>query len=139
MATIELGGLQLPDDALAWKFTRASGPGGQNVNKVATAVECRLVLDRAGLDAAVRTRLEALAGSRLTAAGEILIVVDTHRTQARNRATALERLGGLLAQAAVKPKPRIPTKPSASQRARRRDDKKRRGEVKRQRKPPDDF
>lgn len=139
MATIELGGLHLPDDALSWNFTRASGPGGQNVNKVSTAVECRLNLDRAGLDPAVRQRLESLAGNRLTAAGEILVAVDTHRTQARNRAAALERLGDLVAHALVKPKPRIPTRPSAAQRARRRDDKKRRGEAKRQRRPPDDY
>ena len=128
MATIELGGLSLADDALSWNFTRASGPGGQNVNKVSTAVECRLNLDRAGLAPAVRQRLESLAGNRLTAAGE-----------ARNRAAALERLGGLVAQALVKPKPRVPTRPSAAQRARRRDDKKRRGEVKRQRRPPEDY
>ena len=110
MATIELGGLNIPDDALSWNFTRASGPGGQNVNKVSTAVECRLNLDRAGLAPAVRQRLEGLAGNRLTAAGEILVAVDTHRTQARNRAAALERLGGLVAQALVKPKPRVPTR-----------------------------
>ena len=139
MAMIELGGMTIPEAALSWKFTRASGPGGQNVNKVSTAVECRLDLDRAGLDVAVRQRLEKIAGSRLTGAGEVLIVADTHRTQGRNRAVALERLGALIEAARAVPKPRIPKKVSTGQKAKRRADKQRRGEVKRQRKPPDDY
>ncbi|MDE0421571.1 MAG: alternative ribosome rescue aminoacyl-tRNA hydrolase ArfB [Gammaproteobacteria bacterium] len=139
MATIEIGGVAILESALTWNFVRASGPGGQNVNKVATAAECRLDLDSAGLDQDVRQRLERLAGSRLTAAGEVLVVAENQRTQARNRADALERLGALIEAARVSPKPRVPTRVSATQKAKRRTDKRRRGEVKRQRKPPEDY
>ena len=139
MATIEVGGVAIQESALSWNFVRASGPGGQNVNKVATAAECRLDLDSAGLDEAVRQRVERLAGSRLTAAGEVLIVAENQRTQARNRAEALERLGALIEAARRPPKARVATKVSASQKAKRRADKRHRGEVKRQRKPPDDY
>ena len=139
MAMIELGGLTIPEAALSWNFVRASGPGGQNVNKVATAVECRLDLDLAGLEETVRQRLERLAGSRLTNAGEVLIVADNQRTQARNRSDALDRLGALIAAAQEVPKPRVPTRISARQKEKRRTDKRRRGETKRQRKPPDDY
>ena len=139
MAMIELGGLTIPEAALSWNFVRASGPGGQNVNKVATAVECRLDLDLAGLEETVRQRLERLAGSRLTNAGEVLIVADNQRTQARNRSDALDRLGTLIAAAREVPKPRVPTRISARQKEKRRTDKRRRGETKRQRKPPDDY
>lgn len=137
MATLTIGGFDIPSTALTWKFVRASGPGGQNVNKVATAVECRLALDRAELPLAVRERLENLAGSRLVASGEIVVVAEEHRTQARNRNAALARLGELIEAAALPPTPRIASKPSAAQKAKRREDKRRRGEVKRQRRPPD--
>ena len=139
MATIEVGGVAIPESALTWNFVRASGPGGQNVNKVATAAECRLDLDLADLDQDVRQRLERLAGSRLTTAGEVLIVAENQRSQTRNRADALARLGALIEAARVPPKPRVATKISATQKARRRADKRHRGEVKRQRKPPDDY
>ena len=139
MATIEVGGVAIPESAVTWNFVRASGPGGQNVNKVATAAECRLDLDSAGLEQGVRERLERLAGSRLTAAGEVLIVAEKNRTQARNRADALARLGHLIAAAREPPKPRVSTRVSATQKAKRRADKRHRGEIKRQRKPPDDY
>lgn len=139
MASIEIGGVAIPESALSWNFVRASGPGGQNVNKVATAAECRLDLDSAGLDPDVRERVERLAGSRLTSAGEVLILAENQRTQARNRADALERLGALIEAARVPPKRRVATKVSATQKAKRRADKRHRGEVKRQRKPPDDY
>ena len=139
MATVELGGLAVPESALAWKFVRASGPGGQNVNKVSTAVECRLDLAAADLPPAVRARVERLAGSRLNARGEIVLFADAYRTQPRNRAAALERLDALVAAARQVPKPRVATKPSRAQKARRREDKKRRGAVKRDRRPPTDY
>ena len=139
MATVELGGFAVPESALAWKFVRASGPGGQNVNKVSTAVECRLILAAAEFTATVRARLEALAGSRLNARGEIVLFADAYRTQTRNRAAALERLDALLAAARQVPKPRVATKPSKAQKARRREHKKRRGAVKRGRRPPKDY
>ena len=139
MATIELGGLAIPEAALSWNFVRSSGPGGQNVNKVSTAAECRFDLDTAGLEQGIRQRIERLAGSRLTSAGEILIVADSQRTQARNRADALERLGALIAAAREPPKPRVATRISRAQKAKRRSDKRHRGEVKRQRRPPDDY
>lgn len=137
MATITLGGFAVPEAALTWKFVRSSGPGGQNVNKVATAAECRLHLDRACLPAPVRRRLEVLAGQRLTAGGEVVVLAEDHRTQARNRGAALERLEALLEAAGQAPKRRIPSQPSAAQKARRRDQKQRRSEIKQQRRPPD--
>ncbi len=127
---MNIGGIDIPPSAIAWKFVRSRGPGGQNVNKVATAVECRLNLDEAGIDPKVCERLRALAASRLTAAGEIVIFADTHRTQQRNREAALERLGALIEQARHVPKRRIPTAPSAGAKARRRDDKQRRASIK---------
>ena len=130
MATIDIGGIAVPEQALGWKFVRASGPGGQHVNKVSTAVECRLDLDAAGFRGGLRERLERLAGSRLTAAGEIVVFVDTHRTQSRNRDAARERLAALVEAARPEPRRRIPTRPSAGARARRREDKKRRSELK---------
>ena len=137
MATIDLGGVPVLASALTWKFVRASGPGGQHVNKVSTAVECRLNLNRAGLHADVRERVERLAGSRLNAAGEVALFADGERSQARNRAAALARLAALLASARQTPKPRIPTKPSPAQKAKRREEKKRRATAKALRRSPE--
>lgn len=133
MATLDIGGLAIPERALTFKFVRASGPGGQNVNKVATAAQCRLDLDAAGIEGGLRRRLEALAGKRLTVAGEIVVSADVHRTQARNRAEALARLGAMIEAARTEPRPRRPTRPSAGAREKRLQDKRRRGETKKRR------
>ena len=139
MPAISLGAIDIPETAITWKFLRSSGPGGQNVNKVATAVECRLDLDRAELPKTIRARLEKLAGSRLAASGEIVVFADAQRTQARNRADALARLSALIETARQVPKPRIPSKPSAAQKAKRREDKQRRSVLKEQRRHPRDV
>jgi ribosome-associated protein len=112
--------LSLPDRDLAWSFVRASGPGGQNVNKVASAAQLRF--DLAGtdsLDAATKARLRAIAGRRLTDEGAVLIVARNHRTQEQNRREALERLRLLVRRALVAPKVRRPTRPTRAARERR--------------------
>jgi ribosome-associated protein len=126
----------VPDDAVEVQFVLGSGPGGQNVNKVATAVQLRLDLDRAGLPEPVRQRLERLAGNRLTKDGEILVDARRFRTQERNRQDALDRLADLVRRAEHVPKPRVPTKPTKSAKKRRTDTKTQRGKTKRMRKAP---
>ncbi len=130
-------GARVPEDALSIKFVRASGPGGQHVNKVATAVELRLDLTRANLPQGLRARLQRAAGRRLNAAGEIVIFAQNHRSQARNREDAFARLRELVAHASHAPARRIPTKPSRAARERRRESKRRRSSIKRARRRPD--
>lgn len=118
-------------------FIRASGPGGQNVNKVSSAVQVRLDLRRPGtLPEALRERAEALAGRRVTADGVLVITAQRHRSQDRNRQDALDRVVALLREAAVRPVTRRDTKPTKAARRRRTDAKVLRGEVKRLRAAP---
>ena len=120
----------VPEALLEERFLAATGPGGQNVNKVATAVQLRVPVFRLGLHPAVYARLKLLAGSRMTAAGDLMITARRFRTQDANRADARERLGVLLAKAHERPERRIATKPSRAAKVRRVEAKKGRSEVK---------
>ena len=126
----------IPDDALRMSFVHASGPGGQHVNKVATAVELRLHVARSGLHPAVQDRLRTLAGQRLTNGDEVVIFAQESRSQLRNRAAALLRLGELIREAKVRPKRRVASRPSRAAKRRRVDNKKRRSAVKQNRSKP---
>ena len=123
--------LAIADAALTWRFVRAPGPGGQNVNKVATAAELRF--DARVLPDQVCARLKSLAGRRLGRDGTLVLHARRFRSQERNRADALDRLLALLRQAATPPTPRRPTRPSAGAKRRRLETKRRRSRLKRTR------
>jgi ribosome-associated protein len=126
--------ISLDESELEESFVRASGPGGQNVNKVSSAVQLRFDARHSpSLPNDVAIRLMRLAGSRLTKEGVIVIVAQAHRDQTRNRAEARERLFALIRQAAVRPKPRRATKVPKAQKRQRLEGKRRRSETKRQR------
>jgi ribosome-associated protein len=120
----------LDEKDIDFDFVRASGPGGQNVNKLATAAQLRYDVSRAGLDPEAYERFATLAGRLLTKDGVIVIHAQRFRTQERNRQDAIDRLVDLLRQAAIRPKPRRPTRPTAGSKQRRLEGKKIRGSVK---------
>jgi ribosome-associated protein len=123
--------IAIPDDELEWKFIRASGPGGQNVNKVSSAVQLRFILPRnSTLPVAARNRLRAMAGQKLVDDGSILLSSRNERSQEQNRRVALERLAALIRSALIEPKIRKKTRPTKGSQERRIDAKKRRGAAK---------
>jgi ribosome-associated protein len=130
-AQIELDEREIQED-----FVRASGPGGQNVNKVSTAVQLRFDVARSpALPEPVRQRLIVLAGRRLTSDGVLILAAERYRSQRRNRDDALQRLIALIREACETDKPRHPTRPTLAAKKRRLDSKQRRGETKKLRKP----
>jgi ribosome-associated protein len=132
--------ISIDDREIEESFVRASGPGGQNVNKLATAVQLRFgVRHSPSLADDVRARLERLAGTRLTRDGVLVIIAQRHRTQARNRQDALDRLIDLIRRAAVAPRPRRPTRPTRASRERRIEGKKHRAGLKQQRRAKPSF
>jgi ribosome-associated protein len=133
--------IALDESEIVEQFIRASGPGGQNVNKVSSAVQLRFDVGASpALDAETRQRLKRLAGRRLNREGVIVITAERFRTRERNRDDALARLVELIRRAAVRPKPRRPTRATAGSRARRQETKTRHGQLKRLRRsyPSDD-
>lgn len=131
--------IAIPEAELIESFVRASGPGGQNVNKLSTAVQLRFDVRRSrALPDPVAVRLMRLAGRRLTDDGILVLVAQRFRTQERNRADARERLAALVAEAAIPPTPRRPTRPTLASKKRRLEEKTKRGATKRLRGAPMD-
>jgi ribosome-associated protein len=130
--------VSIDDSEIVERFVRASGPGGQNVNKVSSAVELRFSVASSSLPAEVKERLVNIAGARVTADGDLLIDSREHRTQAQNREAARARLVAFIRLATVRPKKRRPSKPTRSSKEQRLKTKKQRGEIKKARRQIDD-
>jgi ribosome-associated protein len=123
--------IAIPDEELEWKFIRSSGPGGQNVNKVASAVQLRFLLPlNTSVPVSARNRLRRIAGQKINDDGTILINARSERSQEQNRRAALDRLEELIRTALVEPKPRKKTRPTKASKERRIDSKKRRSNTK---------
>lgn len=122
--------LAIGEDEIAWSFTRASGPGGQNVNKLSTAVELRFDVAKAALPEDLKERLRPLAGRQLTQDSVLVITAQETRSQERNREIALQKLVDLLRKAAHRPRRRIATKPTRASKTRRLESKTKRGQTK---------
>ena len=123
--------VEIPEDALSERFLAATGPGGQNVNKVATACQLRVDVFKLGLPPHAYERLKTIAGSRMTSGGELIITTRNYRTQEANREDARRRLAEMIAEAHLVQRKRKPTRPSRAAKAKRVDHKKQRSEVKR--------
>jgi len=132
------GAVVLHERELEERFIRASGPGGQNVNKVSTAVQLRVDVGATSLPGPVKARLIRLAGGRVTTDGVLVIEAREYRTQAQNRVAARERLRALLEQAATPPRPRRATAPTRASKTRRLDAKQKRADLKRDRRSASD-
>ena len=132
--------IAIGEEEIKFKFVRSSGPGGQNVNKVSTAVQLRFnVVDSLTLPSDIRSRLMVLAGNRITEEGILVIDAQQYSTQERNRQAAIDRFVNIIKEASIPPKVRRKTKPSAGSKKRRLESKRRRSEVKQSRKSVKDF
>ena len=132
--------IAIGEEEINFKFVRSSGPGGQNVNKVSTAVKLRFnVIGSPTLPADIRSRLMELAGNRITEEGVLVIDAQQYSTQERNRQAAIDRLVNLIKEASIPPKVRRKTKPSVGSKKRRLESKRRRSEIKQYRKPVNDY
>lgn len=134
MVKLKVGSVDIDESALQFKFHQSTGPGGQNVNKVATAVELRFNVEQSGMSETLRGRVLEEGKSHLNTAGEIVIHATRHRSQKRNREEAIQRLATIVERAQTPPKPRIPTRPSARAKQVRLDQKRRISEKKQSRK-----